>query len=324
MAKYLVTGGAGFIGSHITDSLVAAGHEVRVLDNLSTGMRQNLAHHTDGVELVVGDLRDMDTVQRCFEGVSGVFHEAAQASVPRSVEDPLGCNEVNVDGGMNVLVAARDAGAKVVYAGSSSAYGDTEVLPKHESMPVSPQSPYAAAKVATEHYVTSFARVYDMETVTLRYFNVYGPRQRNDSPYSGVIAKFCRNALAGEACRIEGDGLQSRDFTYVADVARGNLLAMTTSLPGGTTMNLAGGDRITLLDMLEELGKLVGSRIERQHVDARKGDVKHSQADATRAGELLGFTCDYDFAAGLRETLDWYRASMADSGAQSSANREQV
>ncbi|MCA8972567.1 MAG: SDR family oxidoreductase [Planctomycetes bacterium] len=310
MSKYLVTGGAGFIGSHIVDALISAGHSVRVLDDLSTGQRVNLAHHGDAVELVVGDLRDMETVSRCFEGVRGVFHEAALPSVPRSVEDPLTCNAVNVDGSLNVFVAARDAGAKVVYAGSSSAYGDTEVLPKHEGMPVAPMSPYAAAKVATEQYLASFAKVYGMETVTLRYFNVFGPRQRNDSPYSGVIAKFCRNALQGETCRIEGDGLQSRDFTYVHDVARGNLLAMETALPGGTTMNLAGGDRISLLDMLDELEKLVGHKVERTHVDPRAGDVKHSQADARRAKELLGFTCEHTFASGLRETLDWYRESI--------------
>ncbi|MCB9890285.1 MAG: NAD-dependent epimerase/dehydratase family protein [Planctomycetes bacterium] len=310
MTKYLVTGGAGFIGSHIVDALIHAGHSVRVLDDLSTGQRVNLAHHGDAVELVVGDLRDMATVARCFEGVRGVFHEAALPSVPRSVEDPLTCNAVNVDGSLNVFVAARNAGAKVVYAGSSSAYGDTEVLPKHEGMPVSPMSPYAAAKVATEQYLASFAKVYGMETVTLRYFNVFGPRQRNDSPYSGVIAKFCRNALKGEACRIEGDGLQSRDFTYVHDVARGNLLAMETALPGGTTMNLAGGDRISLLDMLDELENLVGHKVERTHVGSRAGDVKHSQADARRAKALLGFTCEHTFAAGLRETLDWYRESI--------------
>lgn len=315
MAKYLVTGGAGFVGSHITDALVAAGHEVRVLDNLETGLRENLAHHDDGVELVVGDIRDASVVKRCFEGVEGVFHEAALPSVPRSVKDPESCNAVNVDGSLNVLIGARDAGAKVVYAGSSSAYGDTEVLPKVEDMPVSPLSPYAAAKVATEHYLASFARVYGMETATLRYFNVFGPRQRNDSPYSGVIAKFCRNALAGETCRIEGDGLQSRDFTYVADVARGNLLAMQTKLPGGSTINLAGGDRISLLDMLDALGKLVGSEVAREHVDPRPGDVKHSQADATRARELLGFTCEYDFASGLEQTLDWYRSSLASASA---------
>lgn len=310
MSKYLVTGGAGFIGSHIVDALVAAGHEVRVLDNLSTGQRCNLEHLGGNVELIEGDLRDMAVVKRSCEGVQGVFHEAALPSVPRSVEDPLTCNAVNVDGSLNVFVAARDVGAKVVYAGSSSAYGDTEVLPKHEAMPVAPLSPYAAAKVATEQYLASFAKVYGMKTVTLRYFNVFGPRQRNDSPYSGVIAKFCRNALEGAACRIEGDGLQSRDFTYVADVARGNLLAMMTDLPGGTTMNLAGGDRISLIEMLDELGRLVGRGIERVHVDPRAGDVKHSQADARRAKDLLGFECAYSFADGLRETLDWYRESL--------------
>ena len=313
MSKYLVTGGAGFIGSHICDALAAAGHEVRVLDNLETGRRENLTHLGEAVELVVGDLRDAATVQRCFEGVTGVFHEAALPSVPRSVEDPFSCNAVNVDGSLNVLIAARDAGAKVVYAGSSSAYGDTEVLPKQEDMPVAPQSPYAAAKVAVEHYLNSFARVYDMEAVILRYFNVFGPRQRNDSPYSGVIAKFCRNALVGETCRVDGDGLQSRDFTYVADVARGNMLAMMSKLPGATTMNLAGGDRISLIDMLDALGELVGHEVPRVHAADRAGDVKHSQADASRAKQLLGFSCEYDFQAGLRKTLDWYRETLAAS-----------
>ena len=311
MAKYLVTGGAGFIGSHIVEALLDAGHEVRIFDNLSTGLRENVELFADRVEFHEGDLVDADAVRRAVAGVHGVFHEAALPSVPRSVEDPFSCHDANVTGSMHLLLAARDAGAKVVYAGSSSCYGETEELPKHEGMCVSPCSPYAAAKVAVEHYLECFGRCYNLPTVTVRYFNVFGPRQRSDSPYSGVIAKFCANALSASPCTIFGDGEQSRDFTYVKDVARGNLMAMEQDLPPGTCMNLAGGNRYSLLDLVNALEKLTGTEIERRFEPVRVGDVKHSQADVSRAKELLGFETEWSFEDGLGATLDWYRASQA-------------
>ncbi len=321
MSRYLVTGGAGFIGSHIVDALLERGHDVRVLDNLSTGQLVNLEHVANRVDFREGDILDAKALGSAMEGVAGVFHEAALPSVPRSVEDPIGSHDNNATGTLRVLDAARAVGAKVVYAGSSSCYGDSETLPKHEGMPVQPQSPYAAAKVTGEHYLNVFARCYDMQTVTVRYFNVFGPRQRADSPYSGVIAKFCMNALAGKPCRLDGDGLQSRDFTYVADVARGNLLAMETDVRGGLTVNLAGGSRYSLLDLLHELGELTGGPIEHEFGPVRAGDVKHSQASVDLVKERLGFETQVSFRDGLSATLDWYRDTMQLETASGSPNR---
>jgi UDP-glucose 4-epimerase len=300
----LVTGGAGFIGSWICETLLAAGHFVRVIDDLSSGVADNLP---SAVDLIEADLLDQGALERAMAGVDGVFHQAARPSVPRSVEDPRGSHRANATGTLEVLLAAREAGAKVVYAGSSSAYGDTQELPKHEDMGLAPQSPYAADKVAGELYARVCARVYGVRTVTLRYFNVFGPRQRADSPYSGVIAKFCMNALNGDLCTVHGDGEQSRDFTFVRDVAHGNLLAMEADCPPGAVINLAGGNRYSLLDMLDELERLVGHPIERSFTATRAGDVKHSQAAVEKAAELLGFRAQTSFADGLRETLDWYR-----------------
>lgn len=306
MGTYLVTGGAGFIGSHIVEALVAAGHGVRVLDDLSFGVRENLAGLD--VEFLEGDIRNGSLMARAVAGVDGVFHEAAVPSVPRSIEDPLGNHDVNATGTMKVLLAARDAGAKVVYAGSSSAYGNTLELPKREDMAAAPSSPYAATKLAAEHYMRSFAEVYGMQTVILRYFNVFGPRQRADSPYSGVVAKFCQWTLDEETCLIEGDGEQSRDFTYVGDVARGNLLAMQADIPGCTLLNLAGGTRYSLNDFIATLERITGAPVKRRHVAPRTGDVKHSQAAVECARSALGFTTEVSFEEGLRRTLDWYRA----------------
>jgi len=320
VGHYLVTGGAGFIGSHITDELLAGGHEVRVVDDLSLGDVANLEHVRGRIDFIEGSVLDVDLLQRAFDGIDGVFHEAALPSVPRSVEDPIGCHAVNATGTINVLDAARKAGAKVVYAGSSSAYGDTSVLPKDEDMRPNPLSPYAAAKLAGEHYLSSFARVYGLRTVTLRYFNVFGPRQRADSPYSGVIAKFCQTALAGGTCFVDGDGEQSRDFTYVEDVARGNILAMEADLPGGTLLNLAGGNRVTLLQLLDSLEALVGGPVAREHRDQRAGDVKHSQAAVERAAESIGFRTEISFDEGLRRTLDWYRSRAASASPDNPAS----
>jgi len=311
MAKYLITGGAGFIGSHIAAALLESGHGVRVIDDLIFGRKENLAGMD--VEFFEGSILDESLLARAVAGVDGVFHEAALPSVPRSVKDPLASHEVNSTGTLRVLMAARDVGAKLVFAASSSSYGDTEVLPKHEDMPVQPLSPYAVAKVYGEQLCSVFGKVYDMETVVLRYFNVFGPRQREDSPYSGVIAKFCAAALNGDAVHIEGDGLQSRDFTYVSDVARGNLLAMETSLPSGTLMNLAGGGRFTLLDLLDALEKIMGRPIVRNHGETRTGDVKHSQASIEKAKSLMGFDTAVSFQDGRELALDWYRSFLSDS-----------
>ncbi len=309
MTTYLITGGAGFIGSHIAEALLQAGHGVRVIDDLVFGKKENLAGMD--LEFLEGSILDDSLLRKAMTGVDGVFHEAALPSVPRSVKDPLASHEVNSTGTLRVLLAARDAGAKLVMAASSSAYGDTETLPKTEDMPVHPLSPYAVAKVYGEQLCSVFAQVYDMETVVLRYFNVFGPRQREDSPYSGVIAKFCAAALNGDEVRIDGDGLQSRDFTYVTDVARGNLLAMETSLPAGTLMNLAGGGRFSLLDLLDALERILDTKIPRRHVEDRAGDVKHSQASVELARDLMGFETQVGFQDGLELTIDWYRSFLA-------------
>lgn len=318
MAKYLITGGAGFIGSHIAQALLDAGHCVKVLDDLVFGKKENLAGMD--LEFLEGSILDESLLKRAMQGVDGVFHEAALPSVPRSVKDPLSSHEVNSTGILRVLMAARDADAKLVFAASSSAYGDAETLPKHEDMPVQPLSPYAVAKVYGEQLCSVFGRVYGMETVVLRYFNVFGPRQREDSPYSGVIAKFCAAALNGDSVFIDGDGLQSRDFTYVSDVARGNLLAMETSLPPGTLMNLAGGGRFSLLDLLDALENILGTPIARSHGPDRAGDVKHSQASVERARELIGFETEVGFQEGLQQTLDWYRSVVSNDPSKGSTS----
>ncbi|PIE22202.1 MAG: LPS biosynthesis protein WbpP [Planctomycetota bacterium] len=317
MGRYLVTGGAGFVGSHIAEHGLALGHEIVVLDNLFFGKLDNLEAiglgSNKNLDFVEGDIRDEKLVQELVKDCDGIFHEAALPSVPRSVEDPVTSHDVNINGSLVVLLAAREHGKKLVYAGSSSAYGDTETLPKHEGMLAAPLSPYAVQKLNVEHYAQAFGRVYGLPTVILRYFNVFGPRQRADSPYSGVIAKFCKLALDSAVCRVEGDGLQSRDFTYVADVARGNWLAMSKDLPSGTRMNLAGGGRYSLLDLLDALGKILCREIPREHGPARSGDVRHSQASTELAERFLGFRTEIDFGEGLKRTLDWYRETQAAS-----------
>jgi UDP-glucose 4-epimerase len=309
-SAYAVTGGAGFIGSHIVEALVADGHRVRVVDDLSTGRRENLAALDGRIEVLTGSILDEALLERAFAGVAGVFHQAAMPSVPRSIADPAASHEVNATGTLRVLLAARRAGAKVVYAGPSSVYGDSLVLPKSEDMTPAPKSPYAAQKLMGEHYCTVFAHVHGLRTVTLRYFNVFGPRQRADSPYSGVIAKFCLQGLAGAPCVVDGDGQQSRDFTYVADVVRGNLLAMEGDVPPGSVLNLAGGGRITLLELLAALEAILGRPIERRFAPPRPGDVKHSQAAVERARQALGFRAEVAFRAGLERTLAWYMESQ--------------
>src|SRR5215475_6235478 len=259
---YLVTGGAGFIGSHIAEALVNRGDRVRVLDNLITGRRENLSSIADRIEFIEGDIRDYDTALRAAVGARVIFHQAAVPSVPRSVAEPALNHDVNVNGTFNVLMAAREAGVRrVVYAASSSAYGDTETLPKHEDMPPSPLSPYAASKLFGEYYCQVFTQVYGLETVSLRYFNVFGPRQDPSSPYSGVISKFVTALLAGVAPMIYGDGEQSRDFTYVANVVDANLRAAESGEAAGQIINLGIGERVTLNQLLAELQKIIGTNL---------------------------------------------------------------
>jgi UDP-N-acetylglucosamine/UDP-N-acetyl-alpha-D-glucosaminouronate 4-epimerase len=303
---YLVTGGAGFIGSNVAEGLVRRGDRVRVLDNFSTGRPENLAG-LDGVEVVEGDLRDLAQVQRAVAGVEGVFHQAALRSVPRSVDDPVSTNDVNVAGTLNLLMACREAGVRrVVYASSSSAYGDDPALPKVETLPANPISPYAVSKLAAEHYCRTFARLYGLETVSLRYFNVFGPRQNPESKYSAVIPRFLQLALQGEPLEIHGDGEQSRDFTYIDNVVEGNLRSMDTPGVSGEVFNIACGTRHSLLTIADAIGAFLGRDLPRRHTPPRAGDVKHTLADISKAERLLGYRPAVDFADGIRRTCAYF------------------
>ena len=309
MPKYLVTGVAGFIGRSIAAALLARGESVRGVDSFITGKRSNLVG-LEAMEFVEGNLADPAVCARVCEGVEVVFHEAALASVPRSVADPVGTNVHCVDATLNVLVAARSAGVRrVIYAGSSAAYGDAPTLPKHEEMLPNPISPYAVAKLAGEHYMRVFTRVYGLETVVLRYFNVFGPHQDPTSQYSGVLAIFCRKMLAGEQPTIYGDGGQSRDFTYIDNVVQGNLLAADAQAAkvSGQTINLATGVRVTLNEIFQILRKLTGFSGQPNFMPAREGDILDSLADIRRACELLGYEPKVDFREGLQKTVEWYR-----------------
>jgi nucleoside-diphosphate-sugar epimerase len=311
MAHYLVTGGAGFIGSHLAEELVRRGHRVRVADSLVTGKRSNL-DHIPGVEFLQGDLADLDFAHRTAKGVDFVLHQAAIPSVPRSVKDPVTSNRANVDATLNVLVAARDAGVRrVVFAGSSSAYGNTLTLPKHEGMPERPLSPYALQKVVGEQYLRMFTSLYGLETVSTRYFNVFGPRQDPSSPYSGVISVFATALLEGRAPTIYGDGEQTRDFTYVANVVDGVLRACEAPDASGEIVNVATGGRISLNTLFETMRRLIGADVEPVYAESRQGDVRDSQADITKARRLLGYAPTVSFEEGLRVTVEWYRDSRA-------------
>jgi nucleoside-diphosphate-sugar epimerase len=307
---YLVTGVAGFIGSSIAKALLARGDAVRGIDNLATGKRENLAD-LKGLDFVEGDLRDEATCARVCNGISHVFHEAAIPSVPRSVKDPFESHDANVTGTVRLLIAARDAGVKrVVYAGSSSAYGNTPTLPKHEQMLPNPISPYAVSKLAAEQYLSSFYQVYGLETVSLRYFNVFGPKQDPTSVYSGVLAKFITMMLSGKQATIYGDGEQSRDFTFIANVVHGNLLAASAPAQkvAGKVFNVATGTRITLNETYRILQKLTGYTEQPRYESDRAGDVKHSLADISSAREALGYEPQVNFEDGLKKTVDWYRS----------------
>jgi UDP-glucose 4-epimerase len=308
---YLVTGGAGFIGGHICERLVRDGHNVRVLDDFSSGKESNLDSFRDAIDLVRGDIRDARLVAEAMKGVDVVFHEAALGSVPRSVADPLTTHEVNMTGTLNVLLAARDAGVKrVVYASSSSVYGETPVLPKREEMTVQPLSPYAISKLVGEHYATVFRHVYGFEVVALRYFNIFGPRQDPESQYAAVIPKFVTALLNGKAPTVYGDGLQSRDFTYVDNVVEANLLASEAEGAAGQAFNIACGGRYTLLDLLARLKTILASDIEPVHEAGRAGDVRDSQASIEAAQRALGYRVSVEFDEGLRRTAEWYRAQV--------------
>jgi nucleoside-diphosphate-sugar epimerase len=311
MASYLVTGGAGFIGSHLTEELVRRDHTVRVADNLATGKRRNL-DHLAGVEFLEGDLADLPFAQQAVAGVDFVLHQAAIPSVPKSVMDPIASNRANADATLNVLVAARDAGVKrLVFAGSSSEYGNAPELPKREDMPASPLSPYALQKVVGTQYCQMFYRLYGFETVVIRYFNVFGPRQDPGSAYSGVISLFATALIAGRRPTIYGDGEQTRDFTYVANVVDGVLRACEAPAAAGEAINVACGTRISLNELLRTMNRIVGTRLEAIYQDERAGDVKDSQADISKATALLGYTPTVDLEEGLRNTLDWCRESAA-------------
>jgi nucleoside-diphosphate-sugar epimerase len=307
MASYLVTGGAGFIGSHLAEELVRRGHRVRVADSLITGKRRNL-EHVDGVDFVEGDLADMDVATRAVAGMEYVLHQAAIPSVPRSVTDPLTSHRANVDAALNVLVAARDAGVKrVVYAGSSAAYGNAPTLPKHEDMPPNPLSPYALQKLMAEQYCQMFTVLYGLQTVTVRYFNVFGPRQDPGSPYSGVISLFATALLEGRRPTIYGDGEQTRDFTYVANVVDGVLRACDAPKAAGEVINVATGGRISLNELLRVMSGFVGARVAPIYKAERAGDVKDSQADITKARTLLGYSPIVGLEEGLQRTIEWCR-----------------
>ncbi|MGA2568888.1 MAG: NAD-dependent epimerase/dehydratase family protein [Terracidiphilus sp.] len=311
MPKYLVTGAAGFIGRSIAAALLERGETVRGVDNFITGKRSNLAG-IEAMEFLEGDLTDPAVCAKACDGVEVVFHEAALASVPRSVADPAATNRNCVDATLNVLIAARAAGVRrVLYAGSSSVYGDTPTLPKHEGMLPNPITPYAVAKLAGEHYMRAFTRVYGLETVTLRYFNVFGPYQDPTSHYSGVLAVFCRKLLVGEQPTIFGDGEQSRDFTFIQNVVEANLLAAAAPAEkvSGKAMNLATSAAVTLNQAFEIVAGLTGYRGKPAYAEPRSGDIKHSLADISMARELLGFTPLVDFREGIRRTVEWYRAS---------------
>ncbi len=308
--KALVTGGGGFIGSHLVSRLLSEGHEVRVLDDFSTGRRENLENCREAIELHEADIRDLDAVRKAVEGVARIYHQAALPSVIRSVEDPLTTNAVNVQGTLHVLIAARDAGVgRVVYAASSSAYGDTPTLPKIETMPASPLSPYALQKYVAEQYCMLFTRLYGLETVVLRYFNVFGPRQDPTSHYSAVIPKFIARLGRGEAPTVYGDGEQSRDFTYVDNVVGANLLAAEIPEAVGEVINVACGRRMTLNQLLEELRAIMGVSASAVYESPRPGDVRHSQADIGKARRLLGFEPAVDIREGLRRTVAFFGSS---------------
>jgi len=309
MANILVTGGAGFIGSHLTTRLVEAGHEVRVLDNFTTGHRRNLTHLQGRFELVEGDIRRPDDCLTACRGVQFVFHEAALGSVPKSVNEPIPSHETNMDGTFHVLQAAVQCGVqRVIYAASSSAYGDTDVSPKHEGLLPKPLSPYAVQKLTGEYYCRAFTQCFGLSTICLRYFNVFGSRQDPRGQYAAAIPAFTSAILRGEAPVVYGDGEQSRDFTYIDNVIDGNLLAMEAPQAYGEVVNLACGGRITVNQVITAINDVLGTKVKPRYVDPRPGDVRHSCADISVARELLGFSPSVGFQDGLGRAIEYYRS----------------
>ena len=312
---YLVTGGAGFIGSNLVHSLVEKGQVVRVLDNLFTGRLENLESVRGTIEFTEGDIRDLDTCHKAMQGVRFVLHQAAIPSVPRSLKDPVASSQVNIQGTLNLLIAARDQDVeRFVFASSSSVYGETPTLPKTESMTPAPRSPYAVSKLSGEHLCRVFAQAYGLKTVSLRYFNVFGPRQDPNSEYAAVIPRFIAACLGNRPATIYGDGQQSRDFTFVQDCVSANLLACDAQLVGGEVMNVGCGSRITIAQLHETIRRLCGSGPPPRFTAARAGDVNHSQADITLATTLLGYRPRFSIEAGLSETVAWYRRSPVEDG----------
>jgi len=312
MAVYVVTGGGGFIGSHIVEELLRRNEIVRVIDNFSTGKWENVEPFEGGAEIIEADIAEGKNLPRFLEGADYVIHQAAIPSVPKSILDPVKSHHANVNGTLQLLNASREADVKrVVYASSSSVYGDSPTLPKHEGMMPNPLSPYGAQKLFAEIYCQVFSRAYGLETVSLRYFNVFGPRQDSTSQYSGVLALFIPAVLQSKRPTIYGDGLQSRDFTYVQNVVEANLLACTVPSVAGQVFNVACGDRITVNSMLQQINKITGKDIAPIYADPRPGDIKHSQADITRAKEHLGYQPKISFEEGLRNTIEWYRRNLS-------------
>jgi nucleoside-diphosphate-sugar epimerase len=309
MANVLVTGGAGFIGSHLVTALVEDGHQVRVIDNFSSGHRENLAHVGDRIDLIEGDIRDPGQCGQACHDIEYVFHEAAVPSVPKSVDQPQASHDANVTGTFNVLRAALGAGVRrVIYAASSAAYGDTQESPKHEGIVPEPLSPYAVQKLAGEHYGRAFYTCWGLQTISLRYFNVFGSRQDPESDYAAAIPAFVTAILRGEPPTIFGDGEQTRDFTYVDNVVHGNLLAMRAEKTCGETANVACGGQVSVNEVIATINRLLGTNVQPRHEPPRPGDVRHSCADSTRAEKLLGYKPIVSFEEGLRRAIDYYRS----------------
>lgn len=308
MASYLITGGAGFIGSHLAEELVRRGENVRILDNFDSGTHENMKHFIQNVELVKGDIRDLDTVKRSVEGVNYILHTAALRAVPLSVDNPHLTNGVNVQGTLNVLFAAKDTKVRrVVNVSSCAVYGTADKLPQVENQQLNPLSPYAVSKLATEYYCKVFYKIYGLETVSLRYFNVFGPRQDTDSQYAVVVPLFIDAGLKGRQVEVHGDGLQSRDFIYIDDVVEATLLASITPGISGKVLNIACGVRFSVMNLLETVEKLLGVSIKYVHTAPRQGDVRHTQGDITSASKLMGYKPKVSFEEGLRKTVAWFR-----------------
>ncbi|MFQ5461651.1 MAG: SDR family oxidoreductase [Phycisphaerae bacterium] len=312
MARTLVTGGAGFIGSHIATKLVELGHHVRVFDDLSSGKRSNLAHLGDRVEFIQSDMRDAQACLDACEGIEFVFHEAALPSVPKSIDQPVPSHEANINGTFNFLMAARQQEVRrFIYAGSSSAYGDSEISPKHEGLPPAPLSPYAVQKLTGEHYASAFHHAWGLQTLTIRYFNVFGARQDPDSAYAAAIPAFVSNILKGEAPTVFGDGEQTRDFTHVDNVVHGNMLAMQAARTCGEVVNVACGGQITINQVIAEINRMLGTDVRPKYVSPRPGDILHSCADISRAKKVLGYTPLLNFGEGLERTIEYYKSLPA-------------